>query len=83
MAAWTEDFETGVSGISAARPWPAEDPGLASGRLAAPFRRDLLRGEGCYFVTRPDHRNDASVAAFRDWLIAEARSAPSGSAAAE
>ena len=56
---------------------------LASGRLAAPFRRDLLRGEGCYFVTRPDHRNDASVAAFRDWLIAEAGSAPSGSAAAE
>jgi len=45
---------------------------LEAGRLAAPFRRDLLRGEGCYFVSREERRDDPPVTAFRDWLLAEA-----------
>ena len=45
---------------------------LEAGRLAAPFRRDLLRGEGCYFVSREARRDEAPVRAFRDWLLAEA-----------
>ncbi len=45
---------------------------LESGRLAAPFRRDLLRGEGCYFVSRKARRDEAPVKAFRNWLLAEA-----------
>jgi|TARA_R110002124_G_scaffold26361_1_gene94591 LysR family glycine cleavage system transcriptional activator len=45
---------------------------LEAGRLAAPFRRDLLRGEGCYFVSRKTRRDESPVKAFRDWLLAEA-----------
>ncbi|HBC08493.1 MAG TPA: LysR family transcriptional regulator, partial [Rhodospirillaceae bacterium] len=45
---------------------------LESGRLAAPFQRDLLRGEGCYFVSRQMRRDEAPVKAFRDWLLSEA-----------
>src|SRR5262249_58291237 len=45
---------------------------LGAGRLVAPFRRDLLRGEGCYFLTVPRRRDEAPIAAFRDWLLGEA-----------
>lgn len=45
---------------------------LEAGRLAAPFQRDLLRGEGCYFVSRQARRDEVPVKAFRDWLLAEA-----------
>ena len=45
---------------------------LDAGRLAAPFQRDLLRGEGCYFVSRPARSEDPPVRAFRDWLLSEA-----------
>lgn len=48
---------------------------LASGRLAAPFRRDLMRGEGCYFLTRPAQWDEPHIAAFRQWLLGEARQA--------
>jgi DNA-binding transcriptional LysR family regulator len=47
---------------------------LRSGRIVAPFRRDLLRGEGCYFLTLPRRRDEPHVAAFRDWLLSEAGS---------
>jgi LysR family glycine cleavage system transcriptional activator len=45
---------------------------LESGRLVAPFRRDLLRGGGCYLLTLPERQDYAPVRAFRDWLMAEA-----------
>jgi len=60
-------------GVAITREAQARDA-LEAGRLAAPFRRDLLRGEGCYFVTRPSRRDDTAVTAFRDWLLAEAGS---------
>ncbi len=48
---------------------------LESGRLVAPFRRDLLRGEGCYFLAKPALWKEPHVASFRHWLLEEARSA--------
>jgi LysR family transcriptional regulator, glycine cleavage system transcriptional activator len=45
---------------------------LRKGILVAPFRRDLLGGEGCYFVTLPELQNERKVAAFRSWLLEEA-----------
>ena len=54
---------------------------LDTGRLVAPFRRDLLRGGGCYLLTLPDRRDHAPVCAFRDWLMEEAKRDRSGAAA--
>lgn len=48
---------------------------IESGRLVAPFRRDLLSGEGCYFLTRPALWHEPRVTAFRQWLLEEARRA--------
>ncbi len=48
---------------------------IESGRLVAPFRRDLLRGEGCYFLAKPANWNTPHVACFREWLLEEARRA--------
>lgn len=45
---------------------------LRTGRLVAPFARDLLRGEGCYFLTLPRRRDEPAIAAFRAWLLQEA-----------
>jgi DNA-binding transcriptional LysR family regulator len=46
---------------------------LRKGKLVAPFRKDLLRGEGCYFRTRPERRDEAQISAFRAWLLDEAQ----------
>jgi LysR family glycine cleavage system transcriptional activator len=48
---------------------------IESGRLVAPFRRDLMRGEGFYFLARPTLWDEPRVAAFRQWLLEEARRA--------
>ncbi|MFN3746875.1 MAG: LysR substrate-binding domain-containing protein [Hyphomicrobiaceae bacterium] len=48
---------------------------LESGRLAAPLRRDLLRGEGCYFLAKPTLWSQHPVASFRQWLLDEAHRA--------
>lgn len=45
---------------------------LKKGGLVAPFRRDLLQGEGCYFLTKPERRDEPQVAAIRSWLLEEA-----------
>jgi DNA-binding transcriptional LysR family regulator len=45
---------------------------LKSGRLVAPFRRDLLRGEGCYLMATPENYDEPHLAAFRAWLLEEA-----------
>ena len=50
-------------------------PVLESGRLVVPFRRDLMRGEGCYFLARPGRWNEPHVASFRQWLLTEAKGA--------
>lgn len=59
---------------------------LDSGRLVAPFRRDLLRGGGCYLLTLPERRDEPPIRAFRQWLLQEAErrlpgrdTAPTGS----
>jgi LysR family glycine cleavage system transcriptional activator len=45
---------------------------LREGSLVAPFRCDLLRGEGFYMVTLPELREEPNIAAFRGWLLKEA-----------
>ena len=45
---------------------------VKKGSLVVPFRRDLLQGEGCYFLTRPERRDEPQVVAFRSWLLEEA-----------
>jgi len=45
---------------------------LKSERLVAPFRRDLLRGEGCYLLTKPERYDEPQLVAFRTWLLEEA-----------
>lgn len=48
---------------------------LAAGRLVEPFKVPFASDEG-YFLAYPEaRRNDPRVAAFRDWLVAEARRA--------
>ena len=53
---------------------------LDRGRLVAPFRRDLLRGGGCYMLTLPERRDEPPVRAFRVWLMEEAEHDRSGKA---
>ncbi len=50
-------------------------PVIESGRLVVPFRRDLMRGEGCYFLARPALWSEPHVASFRQWLFEEAQRA--------
>lgn len=47
-------------------------PDILSGRLAAPFGPLLPSPYGYFFVTRPGRRRERAIAAFRDWLRAEA-----------
>lgn len=54
---------------------------LRKGYLVAPFRRDLLSGEGCYLLTRPDRASDPAVVAFRRWLLLQASQVRFGNAA--
>jgi LysR family glycine cleavage system transcriptional activator len=44
---------------------------LAAGRLVAPFDLSFHTPYGYYFLCRPE-RTSAKIAAFRDWLVAEA-----------
>jgi LysR family glycine cleavage system transcriptional activator len=70
LTAMAIDVAESGMGIAITREAQVRDA-LDAGRLVAPFRRDLLRGEGCYFVTRPSRRDDPPVKAFRDWLMSE------------
>ena len=47
---------------------------LASGRLVRPFKQSLPAGFAYYAVCPPLALKRSCVAAFRDWLITEARS---------
>ncbi len=57
-------------GVAITREAQVQDA-LKDGRLVAPFSRDLLSGEGVYFLAARDRVDAPSVAAFRHWLRAE------------
>src|SRR5262245_5270302 len=46
---------------------------LAEGRLVRPFGNDLAYDFAYYVVHRPNAANEPGVAAFKDWLLAQAR----------
>jgi LysR family glycine cleavage system transcriptional activator len=46
---------------------------LGKGRLIAPFDFRLASASGYYFVVPEDRREQPKIAAFRDWLLDEAR----------
>jgi LysR family transcriptional regulator, glycine cleavage system transcriptional activator len=46
---------------------------LAEGRLARPFGEDLAYDFAYYIIHRPDAGNEPGIAAFKEWLLAEAR----------
>ncbi|BCW86934.1 Glycine cleavage system transcriptional activator [Alphaproteobacteria bacterium SO-S41] len=59
-------------GVAMARaPFVKDD--LAAGRLVRPFELAVPNGRGWYFVHRPTAEQDASLAAFRDWVVAAAK----------
>ena len=49
---------------------------LASGRLVAPFKLAVPKGQAWYLVYRPFRQDDAALAAFRDWLMANVKRDP-------
>jgi LysR family glycine cleavage system transcriptional activator len=76
----TMAIDTAENGLGVAISREAQiSDALESGRLVAPFRRDLLRGEGCYFLAKPALWNEPHVASFRAWLLEEARRSAIGS----
>jgi DNA-binding transcriptional LysR family regulator len=49
---------------------------LASGRLVAPFKLAVPKGQAWYLVYRPFRQDDAALTAFRDWLMANVKRDP-------
>jgi len=52
---------------------PLVDDDLAAGRLARPFAFELESPFGFWFVCRRDRLDEPKIAAFRAWILAEAR----------
>lgn len=48
---------------------PYIDDDLAAGRLVAPFRRSVPKGQGWYLLVRPERAGDPSFQAFRRWIV--------------
>jgi DNA-binding transcriptional LysR family regulator len=64
-------LQAAVDGVGVAiglRPYVEDD--LASGRLLAPFKLAVPKGQAWYLVYRPFRQDDAALAAFREWLMA-------------
>jgi DNA-binding transcriptional LysR family regulator len=64
-------LQAAVDGVGVAiglRPYVVDD--LASGRLVAPFKLAVPKGQAWYLVYRPFRQDDAALVAFRDWLTA-------------
>jgi DNA-binding transcriptional LysR family regulator len=64
-------LQAAVDGVGVAiglRPYVEDD--LASGRLVAPFKLAVPKGQAWYLVYRPFRQDDAALAAFREWLMA-------------
>lgn len=59
-------------GVALAQPQFIEDE-LASGRLAAPFKQTLKPGRTYFLVSREGDSSVPEIAAFREWVLAEAR----------
>ena len=57
----------GVGVTIGLRPYVVDD--LASGRLVAPFKLAVPKGQAWYLVYRPFRQDDAALVAFRDWLM--------------
>jgi LysR family transcriptional regulator, glycine cleavage system transcriptional activator len=49
---------------------------LAAGRLVRPFAQSLPDLFGCYVVCPPERFDEPRIAAFRDWIVEEARRNP-------
>jgi DNA-binding transcriptional LysR family regulator len=70
-------LQAAVDGVGVAiglRPYVVDD--LASGRLVAPFKLAVPKGQAWYFVYRPFRQDDAALVAFRDWLMANVERDP-------
>ncbi len=68
-------IEAAVAGMGAAiAPWAFVAPDVAAGRLVAPF--GFAERPSKFVFLRPEGRPDASVDAFRDWLVAEGTVSP-------
>lgn len=67
-------LQAAVDGLGVAiglRPYVEDD--IAAGRLVAPFAMTVPKDKAWYLIASPARRDDPSFAAFRDWLLAEAR----------
>lgn len=63
-------IEAAAAGLGVAIvPWAFVAPDIATGRLVAPF--GFAERPSKFVFLRPEGRPDASVDAFRDWLVAE------------
>jgi DNA-binding transcriptional LysR family regulator len=63
-------LQAAVDGLGVAiglRPYVEDD--LASGRLVAPFKLAVPKGQAWYLVHRPFRQDDAALVAFREWLM--------------
>jgi LysR family glycine cleavage system transcriptional activator len=49
---------------------------LAAGRLVRPFPQQMPDWFGCYVVYRPERAEEPHIAAFREWIVEEARRQP-------
>lgn len=68
-------IEAAAAGMGVAiAPWAFVAPDVTSGRLAAPF--GFAERPSMFVFLRPKGRPDASVDAFRDWLVAEGEICP-------
>lgn len=48
---------------------PYIDDDLAAGRLVAPFKQSVPKGQSWYLLVRPDRAADPSFQAFRSWIM--------------
>ena len=68
-------IEAAAAGLGVAIvPWAFVAPDIQAGRLVAPF--GFAERPSNFVFLRPEERPDASVDAFRDWLIAEGSVSP-------
>ena len=68
-------IEAAAAGVGAAiAPWAFVAPDVTAGRLVAPF--GFAERPSKFVFLRPEGRPDASVDAFRDWLVAEGSVSP-------
>jgi len=69
-------IEAAAAGMGVAiAPWAFVAPDIVTGRLVAPF--GFAERPSKFVFLRPEGRPDASVDAFRDWLVAEGSVSPS------